>query len=128
MANHFQGETKFMRVVRMLLGVLVIATFAALGATPASAQTWQVMSADYGIKSNRVDVTNTVRRLVNGPDFRVNNSTMGIDPARGADKVLRIHGRAQNGQMRDFVYNEGQTVNARMFTGGGYPGRRLPGH
>ncbi len=116
-----------MRVVRMLLGVLVIAIFVALGSTPAAAQTWQVMSADYGIKSNRVDVTNTVRRLVNGPDFRVNNSTMGIDPARGADKVLRIHARAQNGQMRDFNYNEGQTVNARMFTGGGYPGGGYPG-
>ena len=52
---------------------------------------------------------------------------MGIDPARGADKVLRIHARAQNGQMRNFVYNEGQTVNARMFTGGGFPGGGYPG-
>ena len=66
-----------MRVARMLLSVLAIAICAVLGSTQATAQSWQVMSADYGVSNNRMDVTNTVRRLVNGPDFRVNNTTMG---------------------------------------------------
>jgi Domain of unknown function (DUF3395) len=116
-----------MRDARMLLSVLAIAIIAALGSTDAAAQSWQVMSADYGVNNNRVDVTNTVRRLVNGPNFRVNNTTMGVDPARGKDKVLRIHARDGSGQMRDFNYNEGQTVDSRQFTGGGFPGGGYPG-
>lgn len=117
-----------MRVARIALSALVIAICAALGSTDAAAQeSWQVMSADYGVNNNRVDVTNTVRRLVNGPNFRVNNTNMGIDPARGADKVLRIHARNGSGQMRDFIYQEGQTVNAQQFAGGGYPGN-FPGN
>jgi hypothetical protein len=116
-----------MRIARMLLSALAITVCAALGSTGAAAQSWQVMSADYGVNNNRVDVTNTVRRLVNGSNFRVNNATMGVDPARGKDKVLRIHARDGSGRMRDFVYNEGQTVDSRMFTGGGFPGN-YPGN
>ncbi len=116
-----------MRVARMLLSVVAIAICAALGSIQAAAQSWQVMSADYGVQNNRVDVTNTVRRLVNGPNFRVNNTTMGVDPARGRDKVLRIHARSGSGQMRDFNYSEGQTVDSRMFTGGGFGGGGYPG-
>ncbi len=117
-----------MRIARMLLSVVAIAICAALGSSEAAAQNWQVMSADYGVQNNRVDVTNTVRRLVNGPNFRVNNTTMGVDPARGRAKVLRIHARNPGGQMRDFNYNEGQTVDARMFTGGGFGGGGYPGN
>ena len=109
-----------MRGARVLLGRLTLAFLAILGSAEAAAQTWQVMSADYGVNNNRVDVTNTVRRLVSGPNFKVNNTTMGIDPARGKDKVLRIHARNPSGRMQDFVYKEGQTVDSRMFTGGGY--------
>lgn len=116
-----------MRVARMLLSTLAIAICAALGSADAAAQTWQVMSADYGVNNNRVDVTDTVRRLVNGPNFRVNNTSMRGDPARGKDKVLRIHARNGNGQMRDFIYQEGQTVDSRQFTGGGFPGN-FPGN
>ncbi len=116
-----------MRVARMLLSVVAIAICATLGSVKAEAQSWQVMSADYGVQNNRVDVTNTVRRLVNGPNFRVNNTTMGVDPARGRDKVLRIHARSGSGQMRDFNYQEGQTVESRMFVGGGFGGGGYPG-
>ncbi len=117
-----------MRVGKVFLNLVVVLFCAAMGSIGASAQTWQVMSADYGVNNNRVDVTNTVRRLVNGPNFRVNNTTMGIDPARGKDKVLRIHARSGNGQMRDFNYQEGQTVDSRMFTGGGFGGGGYPGN
>ncbi|MGB7554639.1 MAG: DUF3395 domain-containing protein [Candidatus Korobacteraceae bacterium] len=116
-----------MRVARVLLSVVAIAICATLGSTLAAAQSWQVMSADYGVQNNRADVTNTVRRLVNGPNFRVNNTTMGVDPARGRDKVLRIHARNGSGQMRDFNYKEGQTVDSRMFVGVGFGGGGYPG-
>lgn len=78
---------------------------------------WWVQSADYGAGNRRQDVTNTVRRLVNGPDFRVNNQTMGIDPWKGADKTLRIQGRDDRGNVREFKYGEGATVNSSMFRG-----------
>ena len=56
------GDTDSMRIARMLLSALAITICAALGSTGAAAQSWQVMSADYGVNNNRVDVTNTVRR------------------------------------------------------------------
>ena len=52
---------------------------------------------------------------------------MGVDPARGRDKVLRIHARNGSGQMRDFNYKEGQTVDSRMFVGVGFGGGGYPG-
>lgn len=62
-------------------------------------------------------MTNTVGRLVGGPNFRVNNATLGGDPYVGADKTLRIVGRDSTGQVRDFSYKEGSTVNSGMFRG-----------
>ncbi len=100
------------------MGVFAIAICAALGAADAAAQTYWVQAADYGWGNKRQDVTNTVRRLVNGPNFRVNNNTMGIDPAVGKDKILHITGRTQSGAVRTFTFQEGQTVNSQMFAGG----------
>ena len=58
-----------------------------------------MQSADYGAGNRRQDVTNTVRRLVSGPNFRVNNATLGGD-YKGADKTLRIVGRDARGTVR----------------------------
>ena len=91
-----------MRGTRMLLGAFAIALCMALDAADAAAQVWWVQSADYGAGNRRMDVTNTVRRLVDGPNFKVNNN-MGVDPAVGANKTLRITGRAQNGTVRSFT-------------------------
>lgn len=115
-----------MRRTRMLLAGLVVIAFAGIGAMPAAAQqTWWVQSADYGSGNQRQDVTGTVKRLVNGPNFKVNNANLGGDPAKGKDKTLRIVARDSSGKVRDFNYKEGATVNSRMFAGGpgsGYPG------
>jgi predicted aconitase with swiveling domain len=89
-----------------------------------------VQSAEYGAGNRRQDVTQTVRRLVGGPNFRVNNTTMGGDPWPGADKTLRIVGRDSQGNVRDFKYGEGSTVNSSMFRGSGWgsgPGGIVPG-
>ena len=111
---------------RMLLASLIVIAFAGIGGLPAAAQqTWWVQSADYGVNQKRQDVTSTVKRLVNGPNFKVNNSNLGCDPAKGKDKTLRIVARDSSGKVRDFYYKEGATVNSRMFAGGpgsGYPG------
>ena len=111
-----------MRVVRPLLPTFILILFASLFASTAVAQTWWVQSADYGSGNRRQDVTQTVRRLVNGPNFRVNNTTLGGDPYVGADKTLRIVGRDAQGNVRDFKYGEGSTVNSAMFRGQAWNG------
>jgi hypothetical protein len=104
-----------MRNTRTLFAVVAILMCSAVAA---AAQTWQVQSADWGAGNRRQDVTNTVRRLVNGGNFKANNQNLGVDPAVGKDKTLRIIGRDQRGGVRTFTYNEGQTVNASQFFGG----------
>ena len=116
-----------MRLTRTLSGSFVVAIFLALAAANAAAQTYYVQSADYGWGNKRMDVTSTVRRLVNGPNFTVNNKNLGVDPALGKDKTLRIVGRA-NGKTLTFTYNEGAIVNSQMFAGnwgGGGPGGQV---
>ncbi len=111
-----------MRVSRLLLTTLVLFFLATLCASTAVAQTWWVQSADYGAGNRRQDVTNTVRRLVSGPNFTVNNNTLGVDPWKGADKTLRIVARDSNGNIRDFSYKEYSTVNSAMFRGAPWNG------
>jgi Domain of unknown function (DUF3395) len=94
----------------------------------AAAQVYYVQSADYGWNNRRVDVTNTVRRLVNGPNFAVNNINLGADPAIGKDKNLRIVGRMQNGKTLTFTFNEGAVVNSAMFAGNWGPANPIAGH
>ena len=108
-----------MRITKALFGIVAVLLCSAIAAV---AQQWYVQSADWGAGNRRQDVTNTVRRLVNGGDFRANNKNMGIDPAVGADKTLRITARNQNGTVRTFAYKEGDTVNSRMFTGTNWGG------
>jgi len=111
----------------MLFGIAAVMICSALAA---SAQQWYIQSADWGAGNRRQDVTRTVRRLVDGGDFRANNQNMGVDPAVGADKTLRINARNQQGNVRTFTYKEGSTVNSSIFVtsqwggGGGNNGGR----
>ena len=107
-----------MRIARTFWSAFAAVLALSVCAANAVAQVYSVQSADYGWNNRRIDVTSTVRRLVNGPDFKVNNNTMGVDPAVGKDKALRILGRAPNGQTLTFTFNEGAVVNSRMFSGG----------
>jgi len=109
-----------MRISRSLISIFAVLIFASL---TASAQQWYIQSADWGAGNRRQDVTRTVRRLVdNGGDFRANNKNMGIDPAVGADKTLRINARNQQGNVRTFTYKEGSTVNSSNFATGQWGG------
>jgi hypothetical protein len=86
---------------------------------------WQVMRADWGAGNRRVDVTDRVRALLSGNGMvRVNNQNMGSDPAVGADKILRISARDARGQVQQFTYKEGSSIDASQFYNyGGYPSR-----
>ena len=76
-----------MRVARLLLIALLVAVSAILGAADAVAQTWSVQSADYGAGNQRQDVTNIVRRLVNGSNFKVNNANREAIPQSAGTRL-----------------------------------------
>ena len=108
-------------------GVFVIAVIIfAIGATlftagvGAQEEGWKILRADYGFKNQRSDVSDILKDLIErgGVNGRVavNNQTMGGDPAVGKDKSLRIFARNRRNEERQFDYNEGGFVEARMFT------------
>lgn len=77
---------------------------------------WQVMKADWGAGNRWVDVTATVRVLLSGNGMvRVNNQNLGGDPAVGADKILRIQARNNQGQSKQFTFKEGSSIDASQF-------------
>ena len=120
----------------MYLPLFCLFAASCLFSTSARAQNgggWQVVKADWGAGKRWMDVTNQVRRLLNGNGVvMVNNGTMGGDPAYGAVKILRIQATGSRGQSQQFTYREGSTINASQFSnngrpgGGGYPGN--PGY
>jgi hypothetical protein len=104
------------------IAVVILAMGAAIFSTGIAAQEegWQIVRADYGYKNQRNDVTNILNDLVgrggvNGK-VTVNNQTMGGDPAIGKDKSLRIFAKNRKNEEREFNYNEGASVEARMFS------------
>jgi len=110
------------RAVYFVLAVAVLAVGAAIFSTGSRAQEegWQIVRADYGFKNQRNNVTDILIDLVGrgGVNGRVvvNNQTMGGDPAVGKDKSLRIFARNRRNEEREFNFNEGAFVEARMFT------------
>ena len=87
----------------------------ALAAT-ASAQTVTLLSADYGIEGNRLDVTCRVQSIVqNGYlSFRITNYVLGGDPAPDQPKEFRIRARDYRGRILDYVFPERQEVNLQV--------------
>ncbi len=109
------------RSIYFVLAVAVLAVGAAVFSTVSRAQEegWQILRADYGFKNQRNNVTDILKDLVGrgGVNGRVvvNNQTMGGDPAVGKDKSLRIFARNRRNEEREFNFNEGAFVEARMF-------------
>jgi len=97
-----------------------------LFSTPAPAQSgggWQVQKADWGAGNRWMNVTNQVRRLLNGNGrVLVNNDTLGGDPAYGQYKILRIQATNSRGQSQQFTYKENSTIDAGQFNNNGRPG------
>ena len=110
----------------MYLPLICLLAASCLFSTSARAQNgggWQVVRADWGAGNRWMNVTNQVRRLLNGNRVViVNNDTMGGDPAYGAVKILRIQATNGRGQSQQFTYNENSTLNASQFYSNGRPG------
>ena len=109
---------------RFSLFVIAVAILAMTGAIfsarlIAQEEGWQIVRADYGFKNQRHDVTDILKDLIGrgGVNGRVavNNQTMGGDPAVGKDKSLRIFARNRRNEEREFSFNEGGFVDARVF-------------
>ncbi|HEX6894204.1 MAG TPA: hypothetical protein VF146_02970 [Bryobacteraceae bacterium] len=82
----------------------------------AGAQQFQIAAADYGSGGARANVTVRVRELSRrSAVFQVNNNTLGIDPAPGRAKSLRIRVTDARGQSKIFEYPEGSMVNSATF-------------
>jgi hypothetical protein len=80
---------------------------------------WRIIRADYGSKTQRVDVTSLTKDLIarGGNDGKVpiNNITMGGDPAQGQDKWLRIVARNRRSDEREFTFKEHTYLEVRQF-------------
>jgi len=110
------------RYVLLVIALVIFAIGATLFTAGLGAQEegWQILRADYGFKNQRSDVTDILKDLIErgGVNGRVavNNQTMGGDPAVGKDKSLHIFARNRRNEEREFNYNEGSFVEARMYT------------
>jgi hypothetical protein len=79
-----------------------------------------ILQARYGTQRRNVDVTQRLKELARQDvNFRMGNSTFGVDPDRGHVKTLRIYTRGPNGQNRMFEYREGSVVDGSQFRGWG---------
>jgi hypothetical protein len=109
------------RYLVFAFAVAILAIGAAIFSAGVGAQEegWQIVRADYGFKNQRSDVTDILKDLIGrgGVNGRVavNNQTMGGDPAVGRDKSLRIFAKNRHNEEREFNFNEGGFVEARMF-------------
>ena len=75
-----------------------------------------ILSAQYGTAERHVDVTNRLKEVARQDrNFRMGNSTFGVDPDHGQMKVLRIYARGPNGQERMFEYRKGSTIDGSQF-------------
>jgi hypothetical protein len=79
-----------------------------------------ILSAQYGVARRHVDVTPRLKQLARSDQrFKVSNKVLGVDPAPGSTKVLRIYARGPRGREQMFEYREGSTVDGRQFRGWG---------
>ena len=104
-----------------ILAAVIFAIGASILSTEVGAQEegWQIVRAEYGHRNQVTNVTDILKDLIGrgGVNGRVavNNQTMGGDPAPGRDKALRVIARNRRNEEREFTYNEGGSVEARMF-------------
>jgi hypothetical protein len=107
--------------------VLAISALLLLAISGAAQERWQIVRAQYGEGDRWADVTSRVQSLVRGDslDFRVDNDTMGVDPARDHKKSLRLEVRDDRGRVRQLNFSEKDQVRLLVGYAGGRYGRGL---
>jgi len=102
--------------LRSLIGVLAGFACMLLLVGSAMAQGGELVRAEWGVPGSQVDVTARVRTFVRGGilQFEVSRFNLGIDPAPHQNKVLVIHVRHWDGDIKDYSYPERSTVNLEL--------------
>jgi hypothetical protein len=82
----------------------------------ATAQTLTLLSADYGVEGNRVDVTCRVQSLVQNGflNFQITNYALGGDPVPEQPKEFRIRARDYRSHIQDFYFHEKEDVSIQL--------------
>jgi hypothetical protein len=81
---------------------------------------YQILGAWYGTPKRNVDVTQRLRDLAKSNSFfQLLNKTLGVDPAPGSIKTLRIWARGPRGDEKMFEYSEYSLVDGSQFSGWG---------
>jgi hypothetical protein len=78
----------------------------------------QILRADYGSGNYWADVTQRVASMFrrDSLNFRVDNATLGIDPAPRQPKMLRLEIRNRDGQIEQQTYQENEFVHLRGYS------------
>jgi DnaJ-like protein C11, C-terminal len=102
--------------LRALAGVLAGFACMLLLAGSAMAQGGELVRAEWGVPGSQVDVTARVRTFFHDGmlQFEVTRFNLGIDPAPHQNKVLVIHVRHWDGDIKDYSYPERSTVNLEL--------------
>jgi hypothetical protein len=110
-----------MKRIITVLAVLLTVAFSSF----AQSRRWELLRAEYGSGDTWVDVTERVRALVNGDslNMRVDNDTLGGDPAPHARKTLRLRVRDESRQEQVLTYPEKESFSLKIRSSyAGYPG------
>ena len=106
---------------KVLIVLAVLAAGAALFSARVGAQDdgWRIISADYGYKTQRAEVTRLLIDLItrggeNGK-IPVNDTTMGGDPAPGHDKILHVLARNRGSEDREFEFKQHTYLDVHIF-------------
>ena len=106
-----------MLVFASLIFAIGVAVFSA--GLAAQDEGWRIIRADWGSRTQRVDVTNLVRDLIarggNDGKIPINEVTMGGNPAVGQDKSLHIFAKNRKKEEREFSFNEHTYLEVRLF-------------
>lgn len=123
-----------MKRIITVLAILLTVAFSSF----AQSRHWELLRAEYGSGGTWVDVTERVRTLVNGDtlNMRVDNFTLGGDPAPGARKTLRLRVRDDYGREQLLTYPEKESFSLSIRSGyadnpggaGNYGGPPQPGY
>jgi hypothetical protein len=100
-------------MTKRLAAVLLFAFFALSPVLQLRAQgPGMILQGEYGAGNRWVDVTERLHGLFRGNqlNFRVDNGTLGGDPAPGVPKVLRLAVRDADGRVRQLEFRENQSV------------------
>lgn len=102
--------------LRALAGVLAGFACMLFLAGSAMAQGGELVRAEWGVPGSQVDVTARVRTFFHDGmlQFEVTRFNLGIDPAPHQNKVLVIHVRHWDGDIKDYSYPERSTVNLEL--------------